>query len=157
MRYRNFKGEKGKFNAEGQRSVAFEVNPTQATELVGLGFTVRETQPNPDYDDVNEFESVLYLPVKIRYDIRPPAVYLISKDVRTFLSEDTVAVLDSLDADYVDAIISPYNWTLGDKVGTSAYLRELYVTITPSPLAEKYGTHGAEAAFASMPDEKASE
>lgn len=152
MRYRNFKGEKGKYNAAGQRSVALEVDPLMADDLTAKGFTIRETNPNPDYDD-DDFEPVLYLPVKVRYDVRPPTIYLISDDVRTYIDEASVAILDSVDPDSVDAIVSPYDWELNGKTGTSAYLRELYVVITPSPLARKWGTIGQEAFVASIPEE----
>ena len=69
----------------------------------------------------------MYLPVKIKFNSRGPAAYVVSGDQVTKLNEDTIDMLDEIDIQSVDMDIRPYDWEVNGKEGRSAYLEAINV------------------------------
>ena len=122
--FRNFRGEASKYNNEGNRNFALIIpNEEMAEELTKRGWNVKIKPPRDDEDD-----PFMYLPVKVKFNDRGPAVYLVSGKNRKKLDEDTVDILDRVDIASVDLDVAPFDWDVNGKTGRAAYLRSIYVT-----------------------------
>ena len=51
--------------------------------------------------------------------------------MESYLSEENVGILDSVDIDHATVEIRPYNWDVNGKTGVKAYVRELLVYARP--------------------------
>lgn len=121
--YRNFKGEPSKFNREGDRNFALIIpNEDMANDLVDRGWNVKIKPPRDEYDS-----PFMYLPVKIKFNDRGPAIYLKSGNNVRKLSEDVVGLIDDIDILSVDMDVRPYDWEVNGKTGRTAYLQSMEV------------------------------
>lgn len=127
--FRNFRGEGGKFNKEGDRNFAVIIpNQEMADALIedtnqyGVGWNVKIKAPREEGD-----EPFMYLPVKVKFNERGPAVYLQSGKNRVKLDEESVSMLDEIDISNVDMDIRPYDDAINDKPFRSAYLQSILV------------------------------
>lgn len=122
--YRNFAGVGSKFNREGDRNFAVIIpNQEICDELIEAGWNVKIKPPREDYD-----EPFMFLPVKIKFNNRGPAAYVVSGDSVTRLNEDTIGMLDEIDIAKVDMDLRPYDWDVNGKTGRTAYLQAINVT-----------------------------
>ena len=69
----------------------------------------------------------MYIPVKIKFNGRGPAVYVESAGNVQRLNEDTIGMLDEIDISSVDMDLRPYDWEVNGKNGRSAYLQAINV------------------------------
>lgn len=121
--FRNFAGVGSKYNREGDRNFAVIIpNDEIKDQLIEAGWTVK-IKPPRDEDDT----PFMYLPVKIKFNSRGPAAYVVSGDQVTKLNEDTIEIIDELDIASVDMDIRPYDWEVNGKTGRSAYLQAINV------------------------------
>ncbi len=122
--YRNFRGEGGKFNREGDRNFAMVI-PDQiiADELIQRGWNVKIKEPREEGE-----EPFMYLPIKVKFNDRGPQIYLKTGDRTNRLEEDVVSMLDDIDIRSVDLDIRPYDWDVNGKTGRTAYLQAMEVT-----------------------------
>lgn len=142
--FRNFKGEKRKFNNEGDRNFNVVVTPDQARMLRDEGFRVKELASRDDFDDTPTY----VLKVKVSYLYSEPKVVLIAGRARRKLTEETIDELDYADIQTVDLTIKPSRWTQDDGTsGVTAYLNSMYVTLVDDPLERKYAEEEEEAPF----------
>ena len=127
--FRNFAGAASKFNRAGERNFALVIDDeTIADELVKEGWNVK-IKPGRDEDEA----PFMYLPVKVKFNDRGPAVYLVTGGKRNRLDEESVACLDDVDILSVDMDIRPYDWviqedTQDEESGRTAYLQSICVT-----------------------------
>lgn len=127
--FRNFAGAASKFNRAGERNFALVIDDeTIADELVKEGWNVK-IKPGRDDDEA----PFMYLPVKVKFNDRGPAVYLVTGEKRNRLDEESVACLDDVDILSVDMDIRPYDWVIqegtpDEKSGRTAYLQSICVT-----------------------------
>ena len=127
--FRNFAGAASKFNRAGERNFALVIDDeTIADELVKEGWNVK-IKPGRDEDEA----PFMYLPVKVKFNDRGPAVYLVTGGKRNRLDEESVACLDDVDILSVDMDIRPYDWVIqegtpDEKSGRTAYLQSICVT-----------------------------
>lgn len=122
--YRNFSGVGSKFNREGDRNFAVIIPDEETKELlVSNGWNVKIKPPREEYD-----EPFMFLPVKIKFNSRGPAAYVVSGDSVTRLNEDTIGMLDEIDIISVDMDLRPYDWDVNGKTGRTAYLQAINVT-----------------------------
>ena len=132
--FRNFSGEAGQYNREGDRNCALLI-PTQeiADELTheGWNVSVRESK-DPDG------EPYMYLPVKVKFNDRGPNIYLKSGKSVNRLDESTVGMLDDIDILSVDMDIRPFDWDINGKTGRTAYLQSMNVTQNIDRFAARY-------------------
>lgn len=133
--FRNFTGrEDPPFNREGDRNFSVMLDPEVAERLAADGWNVKTLKAR----DEGEPDQA-YIKVTVGYKVQPPRVVMITSRGKTDLGEPQVELLDAVDFKMVDVIFQPYNWEVGGKTGTSAYLKSMYVTIIENPLDEKYG------------------
>ena len=127
--FRNFRGEGGRFNKEGDRNFAVVIpNQEMAESLLndvnqyGAGWNVKIKAPREEGDD-----PFIYLPVKVKFNNRGPVIYLESGSHRIRLTEDTISMLDEIDILSVDMDIRPYDDEINGKPFRSAYLQSMLV------------------------------
>ena len=112
--YRNFRGEGGKFNREGDRNFAVVIPKQElADELLNRGWNVK-------------------------FNDRGPQVYLRTGDRVNRLDEETISVLDDVDIRSVDLDIRPYDWDVNGKSGRTAYLQSIEVIQEIDRFAARY-------------------
>ena len=127
--FRNFAGAASKFNRAGERNFALVIDDEMiADELVKEGWNGK-IKPGRDEDEA----PFMYLPVKVKFNDRGPAVYLVTGGKRNRLDEESVACLDDVDILSVDMDIRPYDWVIqegtpDEKSGRTAYLQSICVT-----------------------------
>ena len=138
--YRNFAGAASKFNREGDRNFAVVIPDKDIMDaLVNEGWNVK-SKPSR-YEDEEDF---MWLPVKVRFNDRGPAVYLKTGDTVNRLEEDSVGILDNIDILSVDLDIRPYDWEVNGKPGRSAYLQAITVTQNIDRFTARYSMKGEE-------------
>ena len=122
--YRNFSGEGSKFNREGDRNFAVIIEDEEtANALADLGWNIK-IKPPRDEDDT----PFMFLPVKVKFNDRGPAVYLQSGNAgQVKLDEESIGCLDNIDILNVNLDIRPYNWEVNGKEGRTAYLQAMKV------------------------------
>ena len=134
--FRNFRGEEGKFNKEGERNFAVLLDEVTAQAMTVDGWPVKTLKPR---DEEEEEHPQAYLPVKMAYDKgRPPRVILITSQGKRNLEEKEVEDLDYVRIRNVDMIVRPYHWDVNGKQGIAAYLQSIYITIEEDELELKY-------------------
>jgi len=137
--FRNFSGVGSKYNREGDRNFAVIIpNDEIKDQLVEDGWTVKIKPPREEGED-----PFMILPVKIKFNNRGPAAYVVSGDQVTRLNEDTIDMLDEIDIEHVDMDIRPYDWEVNGKMGRSAYLQAINVVQNIDRFGAKYN-HGNE-------------
>ena len=141
--YRNFSGAASKYNRAGDRNFAVVIpNQEIADSLIEKGWNVRIKPPREEGDD-----PFMYLPVKVKFNDRGPAVYVASGKAKTQLTEETVGMLDDMDILSVDMDIRPYDWEVNGKSGRTAYLQAIHVTQQIDRFAERYMNEEEEHPF----------
>lgn len=131
--FRNFKGEEGPMNRAGSRNFCVILDQKMADKLAKDNWNVRVLQPQEEGE-----EGTPYIPIEVSFKNYPPRVVMITSSGRTYLTDDTVEVLDWTDIETVDLIARAYNWKVGEKSGVKAYLQSMYVTIAEDDLDRKY-------------------
>ena len=132
--FRNFKGEKGKFNKNGDRTFCVVLPEELAQMMIADGWNIK--QFNSREDDVAEPDH--YVSVKIGETGRPPKIVLINSRGRKDIPVEDSEILDWMKIAEADLIINPYHWNIDGNSGISAYLGSLYVTIDEDELEQKY-------------------
>ena len=132
--YRNFQGRGDKFNREGDRNFSVVI-PSQeiADKLAADGWNLK-VKPARDDQEL----PFITLPVKIKFNDRGPACYLVVNNNMTRLSEDMVGILDDIDIESVDLDIRPYDWEVNGKSGRTAYLQGISVVQKVDRFAERF-------------------
>jgi hypothetical protein len=147
--FRNFAGNEGPYNMEGDRTFSVLLNEQIAKELERDGFNVKTLKPREEGDPIE-----YHLPVSLKYrarggrKMRPPRVVMITSSGRTVLGEDEVELLDFADIIMCDVVIRPFEWSLNGKSGIKAYLQSMFVTINEDPLERKYALRPSDDASA---------
>ena len=132
--WKNFSGERDKFNP-GKRGFSVVIDDAvMAKELKQEGWNVKE---RPLQEGADPSEQEWTLPVKLNMN-RYTQVWLIVGNHKTLLNEDTVAQLDVVDIANCDISIRPYEWEMSGRTGITAYVDSMYVTIRENKFAEKY-------------------
>ena len=132
--WKNFSGERDKFNP-GKRGFSVVIDDSvMADELKQEGWNVKE---RPLQEGADPSEQEWTLPVKLNMN-RYTQVWLIVGNHKTLMNEDTVAQLDVVDIVNCDISIRPYEWEMSGRTGITAYVDSMYVTIRENKFAEKY-------------------
>lgn len=133
--FRNFAGREDKYNRAGDRNFALVIpDEEMADALIAEGWNVKKKPPR-DEDDA----PFMFLPVKVKFNDRGPAVYLKTGDKVNRLNEDTVDIIDNVDIMNVNLDIRPYDWELATgKTGRTAYLQSIEVTQNVDRFAAQY-------------------
>lgn len=121
--FRNFSGEAGKYNREGDRNFAVIIPDQEiADEMIDRGWNVKIKEPREEGED-----PFMYLTVKVKFNGNGPHVYVQSGRSMNQLDEDSVGMIDDIDISSVDLDIRPYSWSVNGKEGVTAYLQSMKV------------------------------
>lgn len=138
--FRNFEGRADKFNHEGNRNFAVVIpNKELADALVedtneyGVGWNVKVREAREEDED--DFR---YLPIKVKFNNRGPAIYLETAGRLNKLDEESVGLLDNIDISSVDMDIRPYDDEVNGKPFRTAYLQAIRVTQNIDRFAARY-------------------
>ena len=132
--FRNFRGEKRKFNDEGKRNFNLALNlPTEALDdLASTGLKIKELAANEEYGD----EPLRFVKVNVAFGGKqPPELYLVSGRNMKELTQSELGLLDGARFTNVDLVIRTYH---RDENSTSLYLQKGYFTIQQDPISAKY-------------------
>lgn len=132
--FRNFSGKADKYNRTGARTFACEVPAEFAAQMESDGINIKYSKDS----EGNRDSERPYLSVKVRFDIKPPKIYMIENGVKTLLSEDTVGILDAADIVRADLVITPVYYEVNGNTGFSNYLKTAYITIEADEFASRY-------------------
>ena len=139
LRFKNFSGKEGKFNAKGNRNFCVLLNPADANDLLAEGWNVRTLKPRDPED-----EEIPYIQVKVNYDgFSKPIIWLVTevngKPIKkNKLGEEEIDILDWAEIKSVDLTVRPYHYDVNGKKGVKGYLKSMYVTIAEDRFASKY-------------------
>lgn len=131
--FRNFSGKEGQYNREGDRNFSVILDQDVAKQMLADGWNVKYLDSREEGEP-----DTPYIQVSVNFKNRPPRVVMITSTARTNLTEESIAALDWAEIRIADLIARGYDWVVGDKAGTKAYLQSLFVTIEEDALERKY-------------------
>ena len=152
--FKNFRGERGKYNNEGDRNFALvisggifddgrrakEVTAEEMAECLmndvnryGVGWNVKIKAPQEEGG-----QSFIYLPVKVRCNEYGPKIFLKTGDKVNELDEETIGILDKISILSVDLDIRPYDDEVSGKPFRAAYLQSMGVTQEVDRIVSRY-------------------
>lgn len=127
IRFRNFSGTKTEFNKAGNRQFSIFLPQETADILEEAGWYIKHKPPRNEGDDPRN-----QMDITVMFGKYPPMIKLISHDgAESYLNEENVGILDSVDIDKANLEIRPYNWDVNGKTGVKAYVKELHVYARP--------------------------
>lgn len=132
----NFAGREGRFNSQGERNFCVVLDNKTAQQMKKDGWNVKLPKDITDPDMEQQRDP--FLPVAVKFTIKPPTVVMITSAGRRYLTEHTVEILDSMEFANVDLVVNASRWDVNEKTGIKAYLKSIYVTIEEDDLARKY-------------------
>lgn len=140
--FKNFRGEGGKFNKEGDRNFALIIPDEEMAEALqndtnqyGASWNVKIKPPREEGDT-----PFIYLPVKVKFNDKGPMVYLQSGRNHIKLDQDSISMLDDIDIASVDLNIRPYDNEINGKAFRAAYLQSMCVTQDIDRFAERFAS-----------------
>ena len=138
--FRNFRGEGGKFNRDGDRNFAVVIDDQDVADaLVKEGWNVKIKPGREEGDD-----PFMRLPVKVKFTDYGPNVYLVTGNRRNELDEESIGCLDNIEIESVDMDIRPYDWEVNGRTGRTAYLQSMEVVQRIDRFAARYSENGAD-------------
>lgn len=145
LKYKNFKGEGSKYNAEGRRNFVLVLTEDVANELYEAGWRVKKNgydakldrrRTGDMHDDLDEAE--YRLTVNVNMDSKnPPKAFKKTTKALIPLDEETIGSLDYSDFDDVYLEINGYD---GNQTGQLAgYLKTIVATVANDRFNELFG------------------
>lgn len=132
--FKNFKGEGGPYNREGDRNFAVIIPDQDVVDALRQeGWNVKIKPPREEGED-----SFMYLPVKVKFNANGPHVYIRSGRAVNKIEEDEIGVVDDLSISYVNLDIRPYDWDINGKTGRTAYLQSMEIIQNIDRFAARY-------------------
>lgn len=133
--FRNFRGEKRRFNDEGKRNFNLALNlPEEALQdLAATGLKIKELAGNEEYGD----EPTRFVKVNVAFGGRvDPELYLCcGRNKPKLLTQNELGLLDGARFTNVDLSIRTYH---RDESTCTLYLQKGYFTIEQDPISAKY-------------------
>lgn len=123
--WRNFTGEQGSYNDEGEMGFTVFLPEPLYEEMLEEGWYVKHKEKYAG--DEREFQ----IEVGVDFDHYPPSITMISHDgTSVIMGPDNISLLQTADFERCDLIIRPYNWQSkrGDS-GVKAYVDTMTVWV----------------------------
>lgn len=134
-------------NGAGNRTFCVNIPNIMTTDENGNDIPLSEAMINDGWkvkihrnSDEQDGPSSCFIPVKVRFDVRPPEMWLVTGRKRTKITEDIADTLDGRTFDKVNLVIHPWVRTdpeTGDPTIT-AYLAEGWFYMHQSPFAQAW-------------------
>ena len=138
--FRNFAGEKRKFNDAGKRNFNISIEPELIPELLKDNINVKYFKA--DLDDEDGDEKPGFVKINVNFGGRKdPEVFVRYGENGKFteLNESLLSKLDTAVFDNVDLIVNPYRSQDDEgRERVTLYLNKGYFTLHMDPLAAKY-------------------
>lgn len=132
LMWRNFSGEKTRYNDEGKRNFVVFLTQEMGLGLKAMGFNIKFLEPREEGE-----EGTWFLKVNVNYNSHtPPKVYFINSKGKRLLPPDLVGMADGVDIDKAEVIINPYRRKDSDT--TTAYLKTIFIWLREDELELKY-------------------
>lgn len=135
IKWPNFSGLEGTYNAKGNRNFAIFLDPETAEDLEKAGYPVKYLQSREEGEPM---QAMLKVKVKYSEKAKPPKIVMINSRGQLELPEDMIGILDWADLEKADIIIRAYQWDFNGKSGVTAYANTVYATIREDELEQKY-------------------
>jgi len=132
--FRNFEGKEDKYNREGDRNFAVFLSEEIADKMAADGWNVKYLRER----EGDEGPPQAYIQVAVSYKIKPPKIGVLTSKGLRYYTEEIVGLLDWVDIELADVTINPYEWAVGGKSGTKAYLSSLFLKIAEDYLQLKW-------------------
>ena len=129
--FRNFRGEKRRFNDEGKRNFNLVVPDEYLDLLSDMKCNIKELAAK----DEDGEEPLRFIKVNVAFGQYPPHLYLCNKKNKKELLQDELGLLDGAIFDNVDMILRTYH---RDENSCSLYLNTGFFTIKTDPITAKY-------------------
>ena len=133
LKFKNFSGEEGTYNAKGKRNFCVLLDKDLANRMLSDGWNVKYLKPIEEGDEMQP-----YVQVSVAFEPIPCKIVMVTSHGKTILNEDNVNVLDFAEIVSADLKIRPYNWEMNGRSGIKAYVQTLYVTIQEDEFENKY-------------------
>lgn len=141
--YRNLEGRGDKFNREGDRNFALVIDSAEHADMLREeGWNVKIKAPREEGDD-----PFMFLPVKVKFNNRGPAIYLKSGKSMNRLDEEACGCIDNIDIDHVDLDIRPYDYDVNGQSGRAAYLDSMCVVQIVDRFLDRYSEDEEDVEF----------
>ena len=137
--FRNFRGEKRKFNDEGKRNfnLALDLSVEDLDRLTDTGLKIKELKAK-DADEYGD-EPLRFVKVNVAFGGKAdPNLYLVSGKKMKELSQSELGLLDGARFSNVDLVIRTYH---KDEDSCTLYLQKGYFTIEQDPISAKYAAY----------------
>ena len=138
--YRNFKGEGGNYNREGDRNFAVVIPDEKLADMLvndvneyGVGWNVKINPPREEGD-----APFITLKTKLKFNGKGPAIYLRTGKNMNKLDEESICCLDSVNIQRVDLDIRPYDDIINGKPFRAAYVQSMCVTQEVDRFMDQY-------------------
>lgn len=133
-KWRNFAGEKNRYNQNGLSVFNIRFSEEQGRELEDCGWPVKWDEPREEGDIPQP-----RLQISFRFDMYPPEIYQMnSNGDMERLSEDGISNLDWADIDYANLTLHGSHWEVNGKCGIKPYLKRMCVWIDEDDIFERH-------------------
>lgn len=141
--FRNFSGKEDQYNRAGDKKFTLLIEDEKlAAQMQEDGWNIRSLPAREEGEPER-----LCVEVAVSFKNFPPKVTMICGTKKTILDDESINVLDFSEIEFIDLVISPYNWNVNGKEGVKAYLKTMYVTIVQDEFAAKYENLDGDDAF----------
>lgn len=134
--WRNFKGEKRQYNAEGSRNFSIGLTEEQAAVLLNAGWPVKSRERKLDEDE-GGIVTQWFMKIKVNFGYKPPMIYQITNGGKVMIGEGLVGTLDHLIFTSGDVQITgrPHDMNGG---GYTPYLNKAFLVLQEDALDLKW-------------------
>lgn len=123
--WRNFTGDKGQYNDEGEYGFTVFLPESLYEDMLEEGWYVKHKAQYAG--DEREFQ----IDVSFSYDNYPPAITMVTHDgTSVVMTKENISLLQTADFERCDLVIRPYNWTNArGESGVKAYVDTMTVWV----------------------------
>lgn len=129
----NFEGREETYNEEGVRYFNVRVPDNILEAVQADNWNLGWTKPK---DEDREPEPFIKVSVGFKY--RPPTIIVVRDGIETFLDENTVGLIDSLEFNQVDVVLRGRAWENKNGCGIKAWLKTFGGVVEMDDIQRKY-------------------
>lgn len=132
IKYRNFEGKGGRFNAEGKRNFCVVLDENTANQLEAEGYYVKRRV-------LADGDTESYIKINVGMDSKwPPEIHVFTRNGENLYGAAELAALDEADIIKGEVWFKPYQSVNSDH--KTAWLDEMIVAIRDNQAKQKYAS-----------------